>query len=244
MRSAYKCRVYPTPEQTSVSEPYVRLCSGRCGTRPWHGAASGTTTSTAKTSYAQASAHLSAMKATEDLAWLNQASCVPLQQAVRHQQAAFTNFFTGRARCPRFKSRAGRQSAEHTRSGFRYRDGQAAPRQDRLAAGLHVVVAGHRPGLDRPDHRDGLPRAGRPLVRLLRRRDRRACPAARRPADRRRRPRHQGLRRDQRRREDRQPAPTPAQGPGPGPLPAQARPLPERQPEPGQGQGESRPRPP
>jgi putative transposase len=48
---------------------------------------------------------------------------VPLQQAIRHQQVAFTNFRTGRARYPRFKSRAGRQSAEYTRSGFRYRDG-------------------------------------------------------------------------------------------------------------------------
>ena len=76
----------------------------------------------AKTSYAQASAYLSAMKATEDLVWLNEVSCVPLQQAVRHQQAAFANFFAGRARYPRFKSRAGRQSAEYTRSGFRYRD--------------------------------------------------------------------------------------------------------------------------
>ena len=78
----------------------------------------------AKTSYAQASAYLSAMKATEDLVWLNEVSCVPLQQAVRHQQAAFANFFAGRARYPRFKSRAGRQSAEYTRSGFRYRDGR------------------------------------------------------------------------------------------------------------------------
>jgi putative transposase len=38
------------------------------------------------------------MKATEDLAWLNEVSCVPLQQAVRHQQAAFTNFLAGRNR--------------------------------------------------------------------------------------------------------------------------------------------------
>src|SRR6185437_6139198 len=49
-------------------------------------------------------------------------SSVPLQQAIRHQQTAFTNFFAGRARYPRFKSRDGRQSAEYTRSGFRYRD--------------------------------------------------------------------------------------------------------------------------
>jgi putative transposase len=78
----------------------------------------------AKTNFSQANSYLTAMKATEDLAWLNEVSSVPLQQAIRHQQAAFTNFFAGRARYPRFKSRSGRQSAEYTRSGFRYRDGK------------------------------------------------------------------------------------------------------------------------
>ena len=64
------------------------------------------------------------MKASEDLDWLNEVSSVPLQQAIRHQQVAFGNFFAGRARYPRYKSRTGRQSAEYTRSGFRYRDGR------------------------------------------------------------------------------------------------------------------------
>ncbi|HEV7625090.1 MAG TPA: transposase, partial [Streptomyces sp.] len=73
------------------------------------------------TTFAQASAYLTAMKATEELAWLNEVSSVPLQQAIRHQQVAYTAFFAKRARYPRFKSRQGRQSAEYTRSGFRYR---------------------------------------------------------------------------------------------------------------------------
>jgi putative transposase len=46
-----------------------------------------------------------------------------LQQALRHQQAAYTAFFAKRSRYPRFKSRTGRQCAEYTRSGFRWRDG-------------------------------------------------------------------------------------------------------------------------
>ena len=77
-----------------------------------------------RTSFTQASGYLTAMKASKDLAWLNEVSPVPLQQAIRHQQAAYASFFAGRARYPRFKSRTGRQSAEYTRSGFRYRDGQ------------------------------------------------------------------------------------------------------------------------
>ena len=64
------------------------------------------------------------MKATDDMAWLNEVSSVPLQQAIRHQHAAFTSFFASRAGCPRFKSRTGRQAAEYTRSGFRYREGR------------------------------------------------------------------------------------------------------------------------
>jgi putative transposase len=78
----------------------------------------------AKTGFTQANAYLTAMKATGELAWLNEVPSVPLQQAIRHQQVAYTNFFAGRARYPRYKSRNGRQSAEYTRSGFRYRDGR------------------------------------------------------------------------------------------------------------------------
>ena len=75
------------------------------------------------TTFARANTYLTAMKATEELAWLNEVSSVPLQQAIRHQQAAYAAFFAKRARYPRFKSRQGRQCAEYTRSGFRWRDG-------------------------------------------------------------------------------------------------------------------------
>lgn len=123
MRTAYKCRAYPDPEQTSVLNRTfgcVRLVWNR--TLAWrHARYHG---EQARTNFAQANAYLTAMKATEDLAFLNEVSSVPLQQAIRHQQAAFSNFFAGLARYPRYKSRHGRQSAEYTRSGFRYRGGQ------------------------------------------------------------------------------------------------------------------------
>jgi putative transposase len=61
------------------------------------------------TTLAQASTYLTAMKANGELTWLNEVSSVPLQQAIRHQQAAYTAFFARRARYPRFKSRNGRQ---------------------------------------------------------------------------------------------------------------------------------------
>ena len=123
MRTAYKCRAYPAPEQASVLNRTfgcVRVVWNR--TLAWrHQRYYG---EQARTNFTQANAYLTAMKATEDLAWLNEVSSVPLQQAIRHQQVAYTSFFAGRARYPRFKSRTGRQSAEYTRSGFRYRDGR------------------------------------------------------------------------------------------------------------------------
>jgi len=75
--------------------------------------------------YAESSALLTGWKRTADLAFLNEVSCVPLQQSLRHLQTAFVSFFDKRAKYPRFKSRKrSRFSAEYTRSGFRWRDGQ------------------------------------------------------------------------------------------------------------------------
>jgi putative transposase len=123
VRTAYKCRAYPDLEQVNVLNRTfgcVRVAWNR--TLAWrHARYRGQQT---RTSYAQANTYLTAMKASQDLDWLNEVSSVPLQQAIRHQQVAFGNFFAGRARYPRYKSRNGRQAAEYTRSGFRYRDGR------------------------------------------------------------------------------------------------------------------------
>jgi IS605 OrfB family transposase len=122
VRAAYKCRACPAPEQASVLNRTfgcVRVVWNR--TLAWrHARYHG---ERVKTGFTQANAYLTAMKATDDLAWLTEASSVPLRQAIRRQQVACTNFFAERARYLRFKSRNGRQSAECTRSGFRYRDG-------------------------------------------------------------------------------------------------------------------------
>ncbi|MEU9545926.1 MULTISPECIES: RNA-guided endonuclease InsQ/TnpB family protein [Streptomyces] len=78
-----------------------------------------------RVNYNATSAMLTAWKKTEDLAYLNEVSSVPLQQALRHLQTAFTHFFGKRAKYPRFKSRkTSRRSAEYTSSAFRFRDGK------------------------------------------------------------------------------------------------------------------------
>ncbi|MEU9855828.1 RNA-guided endonuclease TnpB family protein [Streptomyces sp. NPDC047974] len=78
-----------------------------------------------RVNYNATSAMLTAWKKTEELAFLNEVSSVPLQQCLRHLQSAFTSFFGKRARYPRFKSKKrSRKSAEYTTSGFRWRDGR------------------------------------------------------------------------------------------------------------------------
>ncbi|MFD0272909.1 RNA-guided endonuclease InsQ/TnpB family protein [Kitasatospora sp. NPDC127111] len=78
-----------------------------------------------RVNYIATSAMLTAWKKTEELAYLNEVSSVPLQQALRHLQGAFANFWAKRAKYPTFKSRKkSRKSAEYTSSAFRFRGGQ------------------------------------------------------------------------------------------------------------------------
>ena len=85
-------------------------------------AARSTAWKTSKTSigYYATSRLLTAWKKQDDLAFLNDVSCVPLQQALRHLQTAYTNFFKKRAAYPTFKRKGSGGSAELTRSAFRW----------------------------------------------------------------------------------------------------------------------------
>ena len=89
------------------------------------------------TPYAEANRALTGMKKDPELAFLSEVSCVPLQQALRHQQQAFGAFFAGRARHPRFKSRRSRQSAHYTRRAFTLRGGEL--RLAKMSAALRYV---------------------------------------------------------------------------------------------------------
>jgi putative transposase len=123
MRTAYKCRAYPDPEQAAIlSRTFgcVRLVWNKAlAARQAAYRTEGRTTS-----YRQTDAALTRWKADPELSFLNEVSSVPLQQTLRHQHRAFVNFFAGRAKPPRFKSRACRQVAHYTRSAFRFRDGR------------------------------------------------------------------------------------------------------------------------
>ncbi|MEV8544234.1 RNA-guided endonuclease TnpB family protein [Streptomyces sp. NPDC051572] len=124
VKRAFKYRFYPTGEQTAeLSRTFgcVRLVYNKAleeRTRAWYG-------EQRRVSYVQSSAALTQWKKTEELAFLTEVSSVPLQQALRHLQTAFGNFFAQRAKYPRFKSRKkSRASAEYTRSAFTWREEQ------------------------------------------------------------------------------------------------------------------------
>jgi putative transposase len=53
---------------------------------------------------------------------LNEVSCVPLQQTLRHLQVAFANFWAKKAQYPNFKKKRGGGNAEFTRSAFKWKD--------------------------------------------------------------------------------------------------------------------------
>ncbi|MER6176757.1 RNA-guided endonuclease TnpB family protein [Streptosporangium sp. NPDC001681] len=124
VKRAYKYRFHPTPEQ---AEELARTfgCARLVYNKALEERSRAYTLEGRRVSYVESSAALTEWKRTDELAFLNEVSSVPLQQALRHLQAAFTNFFAKRARYPTFKSRKkSRTSAEYTRSAFTYQGGR------------------------------------------------------------------------------------------------------------------------
>jgi putative transposase len=124
VKRAYKYRFYPSPGQETEL-----LRTFGCVRKVWNLALDARTEAwyrrQERVTYVQSSAMLTEWKRSAELGYLNEVSAVPLQQALRHLQGAFANFYDKRARYPRFKSRRGsRQAAEYTRSAFRWRDGR------------------------------------------------------------------------------------------------------------------------
>jgi putative transposase len=119
---AYKYRFYPTPEQ----EVLLARTFG-CVRFVWNAVLRYRTDASyqrqEKVGYNDASAFLTQLKKAPETAFLAEVSSVPLQQCLRHQQSAFKNFFSKRARYPRFKSKKHRQSATFASSAFSCRDG-------------------------------------------------------------------------------------------------------------------------
>jgi putative transposase len=166
VKRAFRYRFYPTkPQEQELLRTFgcARLVYNKAleaRTSAWY-------TEQRRVTCVETSAMLTAWKRGADFAFLNEVSSVPLQQALRHLQAAFTNFFVKRAQYPRFKSRKkSRASAEYTRSAFRWRRGQLT--HAKIAEPLAIVWSRPLPEGATPStvtvSRDG---AGRWFVSIL-----------------------------------------------------------------------------
>src|SRR5260370_27075129 len=103
-KRAYQYRVYPTDEQKQLlartfgCARYVYNWALRLRTDAYY-------KEHTRLYYSDTSALLTELKKQENHAWLNEVSCVPTQQALRHLDRAFQNFFQGNADYPTFKKK-------------------------------------------------------------------------------------------------------------------------------------------
>ncbi len=118
-KRAYQYRIYPTDEQKKILAQtfgcarFVYNWALRLRTDAYY-------QEQKRVYYDETSAMLTDLKKQPEYHWLNDVSCVPTQQALRHLDKAFRNFFEGRAQYPVFKSKKGDQAAEYTTSAFKW----------------------------------------------------------------------------------------------------------------------------
>ena len=119
VKRAYRYRFYPTREQelllarTFGCARFVYNHMLRLRTDAW-------IKEGRKVGYHETSAALTELKQQSEFSWLREVSSVPVQQALRHLQMAFLNFWAKRAAYPVFKTKDGTQSAEFTTSAFKW----------------------------------------------------------------------------------------------------------------------------
>jgi putative transposase len=124
VRRAFKYRFYPTPEQATELARTFGACR-YVYNRTLAERSRAYTQEHRKITYAESARWVALWRHDPETAWLGEIASVPLQQAVRHLQAAFVNFWAKTGRYPTFKSKhKSRASATYTTFGFSYRDGQ------------------------------------------------------------------------------------------------------------------------
>ncbi len=118
-KRAYQYRIYPTDEQkqtlarTFGCVRFVYNWALRLRTDAYYERQE-------RIYYSDTSARLTALKQQPEYSWLNEVASVPLQQALRHLDKAFKNFFEGRADYPKFHSRHGEQAATYIGTAFKW----------------------------------------------------------------------------------------------------------------------------
>src|SRR5437588_7827874 len=116
-KKAYKYRMYPTQEQAHILARTFGCCR-----YVYNWALRQRTDAFFQRSerlyYNQLAVLLTDLRKQEETAWLSEVSSVPLQQALRHLDRAFRNFFEGRAEYPTFHKKHGVQAATYAANAF------------------------------------------------------------------------------------------------------------------------------
>lgn len=119
VRRAYKYRFYPNQEQriqlaqTFGCSRFIYNWALRLRTDAYY-------EHQQKMSYKETSNKLTQLKKNPNFSWLKDVTAVPLQQALRHLNTAFLNFFSGRAKYPKFKKKRNKQSATYASNAFKW----------------------------------------------------------------------------------------------------------------------------
>jgi putative transposase len=120
-KKAYKYRFYPSDEQQRLLAQTFGCCryvynwalQQRTDAYYQHGE---------RLYYEGTAQRLVLLKKQEETKWLNEVSSVPLQQALRHLDKAFRNFFEGRADYPTFKKKRHQQAATYASNAFSWNE--------------------------------------------------------------------------------------------------------------------------
>jgi len=169
-KKAYKYRFYPTPgQQALLAQTFGCVRFVWNNTLAWR---SGLYKEDG-TSVSQGMAEKRLVPLKAEFPWLTEVSSVCLQQTLRDQTQAFTNFFEGRARYPVFKKKHRRQSCRLTKAAFSYRDGQLfiAKSKEPLVVRWSQPLLGHPSSITISKDR-----AGRYFVSCLCQKDTEALP--------------------------------------------------------------------
>ena len=120
-KRAYKYRFYPTTEQAKLLAQ-----SFGCARFVYNDTLRFRTDAYYKdgTSISHSDVEKRLVSLKTEFPFLAEVSSVILQQTLRHQQEAFKNFWSGRAKYPKFKKRNARQSIRLTKAAFKFKDGQ------------------------------------------------------------------------------------------------------------------------
>jgi putative transposase len=121
-KRAFKYRIYPTEEQKHLLARQFGCCrfvynwALRKRTDAYY-------KDGIRLYYKDLSALLPDLKKQEEYHWLSDVASVPLQQALRHLDRAFLNFFEGRAAYPTFHKKRNKQGATYVGTAFTWHDG-------------------------------------------------------------------------------------------------------------------------